>query len=70
MAERVSTGGTKSFEYKKGYDPKLTKTQKQEIDRAYALANERKRKEKKKRNLIIITIIILVLIIILAATLL
>jgi hypothetical protein len=66
MAERVQTGGTKSFHYEKDYNPKLNPEQKSEIKEAYAKADERKRKQRTKRN-IIITVIILILLLLLFA---
>ena len=62
MAESVSTGGTKTFVYKKGHNPILNKEQRSEIKEAYAKADERKAREKRKRRNLTITIILLILI--------
>ena len=65
MAERVSTGGNVSFEYKKGKDIKLDEERKQDIKKGYEKYYERKRRERQRKNLIIgvgITIEILIII--------
>lgn len=64
MVERVTTGGTISFNYKKAEERKLSRGEKKEIDEAYEQYYERKRKEKKKRIIIwiIIALIIIALI--------
>lgn len=64
MAERVSTGGTKSFVYGEGDISKLDDSRKKAIQEGYEKYYERKERERKKRNLyigIIVAIIILVL---------
>ncbi len=65
MAEKVSTGGVKSFTYTKEHNPRLTSEQKQEIREAYQHYDERKARQKKEKRtrIIIISIIILILII-------
>jgi len=63
MAERVQTGGAKSFEYK-GNAPKLDDKEKQEIEQAYQKADERKAKEKRNKIIMIIVAILILLIII------
>jgi len=55
MAERIETGGMKSF-VRKGEPRKLSIEESSEIKEAYELANERKR--RKKRNRIIIWVIV------------
>ena len=67
MTERVSTGGTKVFEYKKGSQTKLNNEQKREIGEAYDKYYERKRKDKRKRNIAIMIVILIILTIIIAA---
>ena len=66
MAEKVITGGMKSFHYEKNYNPKLSPEEKQEIREAYEKARERKRVERRKRNIIIAVAIIIILIILAA----
>jgi hypothetical protein len=62
MAETVSTGGTRQFQYPKGYAPKPTKEYKIEIDKAYNKYYDRKKKERKNRIIILIIIAILILV--------
>jgi len=66
MAERVSTGGTITFEYQKGHTPKINTEQKKEIRGAYEKYYKRKAKEKKRRNILIALAVIILLIIFLA----
>ena len=61
MVERVSTGGTVSFDYKIAEEKKLSQKEKKEIDEAYERYYERKNEEKKK-GIIIGTIIALIII--------
>jgi hypothetical protein len=61
MAERVSTGGTKTFEYGKDYNPKLDEDRKKGIEEAYGKYYERKAREKKMRTIWIVVLIIVVL---------
>ena len=61
MGERVETGGLMSFNYSKEERSKLSKEQKDEIDKGYEAYYERKRKEKRKRFFIVILIIIIII---------
>ena len=64
MAERVSTGGNISFDYKKANERKLNHGERKEIDEAYEKYYERKKKERRKRLIfgIVIALIIIALI--------
>lgn len=70
MAEKVSTGGNVSFEYDKGYNPKLKTHQKKEIEEAYDRYYERKKREKKRRTAIIAIIVAIILFLIISFALL
>lgn len=63
MAERVSTGGTKSFHYKKGHSPQLKPEEKNEISQAYGEYYERRAHEKRNKAIKIIVIIIIIILI-------
>lgn len=63
MAERVSTGGTMQFEYRKGQRPKPTKEYKLEIEQAYNKYYDRKKKEKRNRTIMWIVVVIIVLLV-------
>jgi cytoskeletal protein RodZ len=63
MVEEVQTGGLQTFSYKKGYHPKASQEDKDEIEEAYQRAYERKKKEKKRKTLIWTIIIIAILLI-------
>ena len=49
MVERVETGGLFSFNYEKGDDPKISKSQRKEIADAYNIYYERRRKERRAK---------------------
>ena len=67
MAEKVTTGGIKTFIYKKNHNPRFDKEQREEIRKAYEQVNERKHLEKKrKRRLVIITIILVIIAIVIS----
>ena len=59
MAESANTGGTIKFRYEKGYNPRFSEEQKQEIKDAYKAYEERKAREKKNK-IIIISIIAII----------
>ena len=67
MTERVQTGGTMSFEYKKGQASRLGAEQKREIEEAYEKYYERRRREKNKKKIIFVAAAILIFLLILAA---
>lgn len=60
MGERVETGGLMSFDYSKAERSKLSKEQKENIERGYAEYYMRKERERKKKFFIILLIIVLV----------
>ena len=61
MAERVNTGGLMDFDYSKWEKKsKLSKQQKDDIERGYDEYYGRKEREKRKKFFIIVLIIILV----------
>lgn len=62
MAERVATGGLKTFHYGRDHSPKLDEERKKEIRDAYEHYYERKRRERTKRIMIITLIIIAILV--------
>ena len=64
MAEKVQTGGTKTFAYDKSSQSELNEKEKREIEKAYQKADERKAREKRNKIIVIVTVILLVLIII------
>ncbi len=64
MAERVHTGGTRSFDYGKGYNPRLNDEDKRGIEEAYEKYYQRKAEEKKRQKIIWISIIGIILILI------
>ena len=61
MPERVSTGGTKTFEYGKSHNPRLSSEEKKKIERAYQKAEERKSREKRNKSIIVIVIVLAIL---------
>ena len=62
MAERVSTGGMMTFDYRNKTSSKLKEEDKKEINDAYEKHYEHKRREKKRKSIIwIIVLIILIL---------
>jgi hypothetical protein len=61
--EKVNTGGMISFEYPKGYNPRLSQEEKLEFAEAYRKSEERKRKENFYFNLFIIIILLIGLVI-------
>ena len=63
MAEKVTTGGLKSFDYKRREQSKLTEEERQEIRNAYQRAEERKFRERKNKIILVITAIIILLIV-------
>lgn len=60
MAERVATGGTKSFEYREGDISELDAERKADIAKGYEEYYYRRKIEKRKR-IVIAAIIILVI---------
>jgi hypothetical protein len=63
MAERVSTGGTKTFEYDKGDISELDEERKKGIVEGYEKYYERKAREKMRRTIWVIFLIAVVLLI-------
>ncbi|MBS3098678.1 hypothetical protein J4462_00540 [Candidatus Pacearchaeota archaeon] len=61
MAIKVSTGGTKTFHYPKGHEPKINEKEKQEIEHAYEKYYERRASEKKRRIILIVVIVLIVI---------
>ena len=61
--ERVSTGGTKTFEYSGG-DLKLDEERKKAIAEGYEKYNERKVREKRNKLILWIIVAIILLIVI------
>ncbi len=65
MTEEVNTGGLHKFVYNKGHNPKLTKEQEKEIQKAweehYIKEEERREKRRLIRNKIILFIILALL---------
>ncbi len=63
MAEFVETGGLKTFRHDSATQSKISDEKKEEIERAYAQANERKQREKKERRFrwTILTLVILLI---------
>jgi hypothetical protein len=62
MAERVSTGGTRTFEWDKKAS-KLDDERKKEIKRGYAQYQERRKREKRNKIILLTAILIIILII-------
>lgn len=60
MAERVSTGGVKSFDYGKR-ERKLDEERKKGIEEGYEKYYERKRREKRRKVIGIIVLILILL---------
>ncbi len=64
MAEKVETGGVKSFHYEKGKESKLDENRKKEIEEGYRNYYERKEREGRNRILMIIFLILIILVLI------
>lgn len=62
MTERVSTGGTKSFEWDKKAE-KLDDERKEEIKRGYEQYQERKKREKRNKLILLIAAILILIIV-------
>ncbi len=60
MVEKVHTGGTTEFQYKKGKKFKLEKEREQAIEDAYEKARIRKARERKRNLIILIILLILI----------
>ena len=60
--ERVNTGGMVSFQYPKGYNPRLSQEEKEDFAEAYRKVAERKRKESFYFNIFIVIILLIGLI--------
>tara|TARA_Y100000310_G_scaffold336250_1_gene420286 strand:- start:270 stop:482 length:213 start_codon:yes stop_codon:yes gene_type:complete len=61
MAERVQTGGVKSFDYSKRKQRKLVDSEKSEIRQAYMRAGERKQRERRNRILMWVIIALILI---------
>jgi hypothetical protein len=63
MAEQVQTGGVMQFRYGRGNYPKASKEEREDIEQAYEIADERKRRERRRLWLLILLGIIIVVVI-------
>ena len=61
MVEKVQTGGTKTFDYRKSSQSGLDERERREIEKAYQKADERKRREKRNKIILIIIAILITL---------
>lgn len=60
MAETVTTGGLKTFSYRKGEMSKLDEERKKDIEKAYGRYYERRKRERERNTLLWIVIVLLI----------